>query len=187
MPLKPKKYKPGEVVEAVVAPKPTAKAYATFVAQGVPEKEAALLAGYSESYTPDKIERNNPEACAHLPEVRARLQAKRHLTLEDQTDIYRKVRDKEGEETGDRLKAAARLDKILGYEAPANAPTSTGPALTQVVQVINHYTSVMGMPVEKLMEELLRPGLPVAEEAADFEEIQEDEFGDETTDEEDLW
>lgn len=184
-PRKRKKYKPGEVVQAVVAAKPTAKAYATFVAQGVPAREAAALAGYSESYTPDKIERNNPEACAHLPEVRARLQAKKHLTIADQADFYRTVRDKEKEYTGDRLRAAARLDKILGYEAPSNAPASTGPALTQVVQVINHYTSAMGMPVEQLMGELLQPSTLSREPAGDveFEEIS----GDADEEGEDLW
>lgn len=80
----------------------------------MPQRQAKVLAGYSEGTEPSKLLVHRET----VAEIRERLQAAAGVSLADQVAWYASIRDSDRDCTSDRLNAAKQIDTVLGYNAP---------------------------------------------------------------------
>lgn len=107
-------------------------ALAAMVANGTPLKRARGALGMVESH--NAMTETQQEL---VTTMRAELQRRPGMQLVDSADFYRDASEGKKEINSDRLKARERLDKILGYDAPARLDVHETHETTMAVAVLH--------------------------------------------------
>ena len=116
---------------------PQIERYVLLHEAGLSKVQAKRAAGYAEGTTSTDLDRTarNQRVVETVQEARDRLQQTAGYRIDDQAEWYRRKRDRaDSEDT--QIKAAARLDRILGYDAPQQVEISERREIAVAVQLL---------------------------------------------------